>query len=297
MGKIVIAGGTGFIGQALCDAFVQNQHSVRVLTRNPSRQSGGIDFIHWDPADFSILPPLLDNIDCLINLVGHTVNCRHNKAGKEAIYSSRIQSVLTLGKAVNACQTPPQMWIQASSIGYYGNSGDRWCYEESPAGNSFLSNVVLDWEAALEEFQLGKTCKLILRIGVVLNESGGFLEPLKKITHYYMGAAAGSGRQYISWIHRTDVIQAILWLFQRKQSGLFNLVAPNPVQNRDLMKALREHYHRPSIPNVPTPFVKLGAWLMKTSPELALSGTRVSAEKLQSTGFQFNHPNISPNLL
>ena len=298
---IVIAGGSGFIGNALAKAFVAADRPVFVLTRKPRPRTGGIQEIRWDGEQTGEWVQSLEGAAAIINLAGRGINCRHTPENLREIAASRINSVKAIAAGMTQLKTPPRVWVQASATGFYGDTGDRLCDETAPNGSDTLAQVCRDWEKACEKAGELVTVpgirRVILRIGFVMGREGGALPVLARMTKLFMGGAVASGRQYISWIHLADVVGIFAAAVANEaMSGTYNTVAPTPVTNAEFMRELRRALHRPWSPPAPALAVKLGARLMGTEGSLALVSQRCSAQKIMATGFQFQFPELAPAL-
>ncbi len=275
MGRVVVAGGSGFIGQALARMLVSRGYDVAVLTRGLPAVEGVIEFAQWNGRTVGDWAHVLDGAVAIVKLSGKSVNCRHTPENRREILASRVDSVRVLGEAIAHCTRPPNAFIQASGIGFYGDSGDRILDEKAPAGGGFMAKVCQEWEGAFERLELPATSKVILRIGMVLGRSGGALAVLARLTRLRLGGAAGDGRQFMSWIHRNDLNRMFAFAMERHDlTGPFNAVAPEPITNAEFMRQLRRVLHRPWSPPTPAPLVRLGAWLMGTEGDLALQSYR-----------------------
>lgn len=196
--KIVIAGGSGFLGSALAQFYVNRDVEVVVLTRGASSDHGRIQYIHWDGVTIGAWVRSLDGADVLINLTGKSVNCRYNAANKSDILSSRINSVSVLGEALNKMKVPVPLWIQSSSATIYRHSEDKAMNEvDGEIGSGFSVDVCTAWEKRLNEETLPVTRKVILRTGIVLGRAGGALPEFIALCKKGLGGAMGNGRQYI----------------------------------------------------------------------------------------------------
>ena len=294
---IVIAGGRGFIGNALAKEFVAAGRPVFILTRKPRERNDGIREIQWDGAQPGAWVQSLETAAAVINLTGRSINCRHTSENLREIIASRVNSVKAIAAGMAQLKAPPPVWVQASATGFYGDTGDRLCDETSPNGTDALARLCRDWEQALESACLGGTRRVVLRIGFVLGRESGALPVLARLTKLFMGGAAGSGQQYISWIHLVDVVRIFAAAATNEAiTGTYNAVAPAPVTNASFMRELRRALGRPWSPPVPALAVKLGARLMGTEGSLALVSQRCSAKKILGTGFQFQFPELAPAL-
>jgi len=294
---IVIAGGSGFIGSALAKELLATGHSVFILTRKPRQRSDGVREIFWDGEQPGEWVQSLEGAGGVINLAGRSINCRHTSENLREIIASRVNSVKAIAREISCLKTPPPVWVQASATGFYGDTGDRVCDETAPNGGDALAQLCRDWEEALASANIPGTRRVVLRIGFVLGREGGALLVLSRLTKLFLGGAAGSGRQFISWIHLADAVPMFAEAVTNEAlSGTYNAVAPGPVTNVEFMRELRRTLHRPWSPPVPELAVKLGARFMGTEGSLALVSQRCSAQKILGTGFQFQFPELGPAL-
>lgn len=293
MKRIILAGGSGFVGQALAPVLVANGYSIVVLGRGAAHREGGVDYLQWDGKTLGAWASAIDGAEAIVNLTGKNINCRHNAENRREIIRSRVDSVRVLGEAIGHCSKPPAAFAQASGVGYYGDTGDRVAGEESPPGNDFPAEVCRQWEEAFDVLHLPATRKVVLRLGVVLGRDGGALPMLEKLTRWFLGGAVGSGRQFISWIHVADIVQMFVAAIEQSElTGKFNGTAPEPVANSEFMRKLRRALHRPWSPPVPAPLARAGAWLMGTEGELALLSSRCVPRRFSAHGFRFQFPNL-----
>ena len=295
--RIVIAGGSGFIGTALAREFVRRGFAVVVLTRSPRERSDAVREVAWDAETAGGWAAELDGAAAVINLTGKNINCPHTPENLRGITASRVNSVSAVAAAIQKCATPPRVWVQASATGFYGDTADRLCDESASSGRDALSKICSDWEAAFNVVNLSSTRRVTLRIGFVLGRDGGALPVLARLTKLFLGGAVGSGRQYISWIHLADLVQMFVIAVENENvSGTFNAVAPNAVTNAEFMRELRRALHRPWSPPAPAFAVKLGARLMGSEPSLALVSQRCEPKKYLKAGFQFQFAELTPAL-
>ena len=291
--RIVIAGGSGFIGRALARDFSVCGFEVLILTRTPHARADGIREIEWDGKHVGEWIATLDGAEAVINLTGKNINCPHTPANGRALTASRVDSVNALAAALLQVKIPPRVWVQASATGFYGDTGDQAGIENSPAGQNLLAEICQSWEAAFAVAKAPLTRKVTLRIGFVLGRDGGALPVLSKITRWFLGGAVGSGRQYISWIHLTDLVQMFATVVKRDNlAGTFNAVGPEAVTNEEFMRELRRVWHRPGRPPAPEFAVRLGAWLMGSEPTLALASSRCIPAKFLELEFPFQFPHL-----
>jgi uncharacterized protein (TIGR01777 family) len=296
---VILAGGSGFLGQSLSSFLLQHNYTPIILTRGPDRPATSTTprQIHWDAQTTSgHWPQSLNNAHALINLVGRTVNCRKTPANKKEILDSRILSTRALTQASQSTANPPKVWIQTSTAHIYGDTADEILDESSPTGAGFAPDVGRAWEKEFTDADLRDTRRVILRISFVLGiGDNSALSTLSRITRLFLGGHTGSGRQYMSWLHVADYCHIILRALSGgdpAMSGIYIATAPNPLTNKEFMRQLRRTLHRPWSPPVPKPFVHVGALLMRTDPELALKGRRCMPTRLLNEGFQFQFPTL-----
>ncbi len=297
MDRIVLAGGSGFLGQALAEELVRKGYEVVVLTRAPSPGSGPVRRVGWDGKSVGEWASLIDGARAVVNLTGKSVNCRHTEENREEIVSSRVDSVKAVGAAIARCSRPPEVLVQAASLAIYGDAGDRICDETSPAGSGFTVECCAQWELAWSEARSEKTRQVLLRIGIALGANGGALEVLGNLTKWLLGGTVGSGDQYVSWLHLRDLNRIFLAAIEEPEmSGVFNATSPNPVTNREFMREMRRALHRPWSPPAPSWAVRIGSFLMGTEASLALTGRRCIPKRLQERGFRFEMPDLPGTL-
>jgi hypothetical protein len=300
--RIVIAGGTGFLGSPLAEAYAEEGHDVRVLTRSlapgesrhdPGTGVPGVTRVGWKPDGQSgPWASVLDGADAVVNLAGESIgDARWTPQRKAQLRDSRVVPTRSLVAAINAAAVAPRVFVSGSATGYYGTSGDEIRTEESPAGNDFLAHVAEDWEAEARKAQRPETRVVLLRTGVVLERSGGALAKMLTPFRMFAGGPMGSGRQYMSWIHRIDWIEMVRWIIDTPEvAGPVNATAPDPVTNRQFARALGRALHRPSL--VPAPGFALKLMLGEMAGPLVLEGQRVVPAKARSMGFHFRYPTI-----
>ena len=291
--RVVLAGGSGFLGWALAKELLARDYEVVVLTRSPRERSDGAKEIVWDGKHIGEWIQFLDGAEAVINLAGRGINCRHTPEKIHEIIDSRVNSVNAVGAAIYHVTRPPRVWVQAGAIGFYGDPKECLCDENSPAGNDTLAAVCQPWEAAFNSASTPKTRHVLLRIGFVLVRDGGALPVLAGLAKWFLGGTVGSGRQFISWIHVRDLSRMFIEAIEREElAGTFNAVGPNSATNREFMRELRCALHRPWSPPAPEWAVKLGSRLMGTEPSLALTGCRVEPKRFVEAGFKFQFPEL-----
>ncbi|MCB0439313.1 MAG: TIGR01777 family oxidoreductase [Mangrovimonas sp.] len=294
MKTIIIAGGSGFLGSALETHLTALGFQVNILTRSPKRPNE----IKWDGQSLGHWVQQLENAEAVINLTGKSINSRMTEENKKLIVSSRVDSTLCLGEAINACEKPPKTWINASGAAIYPSTLDTPMDEFSPeTEQGFLEDVVRAWEKAFYTFSNPNTRKILLRINVVLGNDGGALPTLKQLTHYGLGGKQGSGKQLMSWIHLEDLVRIIEFLLANESlEGVFNICAPQPVTNKKFMATMRNMLHMPF--GIPQPefLLKLGSRLAGIDADLILKSRNVVPKRLLDNGFQFKYPEIEQAL-
>ncbi len=286
---IIIAGGSGFLGQVLEAFFSKKGYRIKILTRKPKRHNE----IYWDAKNLGDWQYELENSEVLINLTGKSVDCRYTSKNKKEIYNSRIQSTRLLGMAVNSCNNPPKIWFNSSTATIYKNSLKQEMTEETGViGDDFSMNIAKSWEKAFNEIIIPKTRKVILRTAIVLGKKGGALIPLKRLAKFGLGGKQASGKQKVSWIHEIDFARAIQYIIENNLKGTFNLSVPKPTNNLILMKTLRKIIKSPFGINHPIWLIKLGAFLIGTESELVLKSRNVIPERLLTNNFKFLYKDI-----
>jgi uncharacterized protein (TIGR01777 family) len=290
--RVVLAGGSGFIGRAVAKVLLERGYNVVLLTRTPRNDSGFLE-VEWDGVHIGEWIQHLDGAEAVVNLAGRNVNCSHTPENIDEIIQSRVISVRTIAQSLQHVKIPPRVWVQAGAVGYYGDTGDRLCDENSPAGNDTLAGVCKLWENAFYSADAPKTRRVLLRIGFVLGGDGGALPVLSKLTKWFLGGRVGNGKQFISWIHIADLSRMFVEGIERKNlTGTFNAVGPKPEMNRFFMSELRHVLHRPWSPPVPEFAVRLGARWMKTEPSLALSSQRCAPARFIEAGFKYQYSKL-----
>lgn len=296
-GRVIIAGGSGFLGQSLAAALPASVSDIVILTRGRPRRDGRIRYVTWDAKTIGPWATELDGATAIVNVVGRTVDCRKTPANKKVILESRVDSVRVLAAAVRRCERPPGVWVQAATAHIYGDTGDEVLDESSPIGAGFAPDVGVAWEVALTEADLGDCRRVILRISFVLGRHGGPLKTLARLARLGLGGTIGNGRHYMSWLHEDDLNAIIIRAIgDDSMRGAYIATSPGPMTNREFMAALRRAVRRPWSPPAPAPLVRIGAWLMRTDPELALLGRRLMPSRLLSEGFEFRHPELTESL-
>ena len=302
--KLIIPGGSGFLGRTLAQYFLAQGWRVVILSRSPT-PIPGCEIFTWDAKTIGPWSQELEGAQAVINLAGRSVNCRYSATNQRAMMESRTLSTLILGQAIAQCQTPPPVWLNSSTATIYRHRFDEANTEEQglygpskEAKDAYSLEVAHAWEDAFAETyrenELTKTRGIILRTAMVFgNEPGGVYETLRHLTQRGLGGPMGHGRQYVSWIHATDFCRALSWLIEKPEAqGIYNLTAPNPLPNREMMATLRNVLSVKIGLPAPRPLLEIGAFFLRTETELIIKSRRVEPARLLQEGFQFEHSNF-----
>ena len=302
--KIVIPGGSGQVGTILARHFHREGHEVVVISRKaPSAcvKPASWRVVGWDGQTLGAWAAELEGADVLINLAGRIVNCRYNHRNRCEIWASRTRSVRVLGKAIAALAEPPRLWLQAGTATIYAHRFDAPNDEytgilggtesDSPDKWRFSIDVARSWEGELALIDVPWTRKVVLRSAMTMSpDRGGVFDYLLWLVRMGIGGTAGSGQQYISWIHDLDFINAIQFLIDNEQiSGAVNIAAPQPLPNKEFMAQLRSVWDRRIGLPVYEWMLEIGAVFLQTESELVLKSRRVVPARLLDAGFQFHH--------
>jgi uncharacterized protein (TIGR01777 family) len=302
--KIVIAGGTGQVGTLLARALHRLDHDVVVLSRHPARAAWRV--MPWNPFQLEGWTAEIDGADVVVNLAGRSVNCRYTLANRREIFESRTRSVDAVGRAIAMAARPPAVWLQASTATIYAHTfgpahdeahgvigGDE---PNAPDTWLFSIDVATAWERALDTAEVGRTRKVALRTAMVMSpDAGGIFDTLLGLVRHGLGGTCGDGRQYVSWIHESDFVRAVLWIIERPGlAGAVNVASPGPLPNRAFMADLRRAWGTSIGLPAAAWMLEIGAWLMRTESELILKSRRVVPGKLLDDGFVFEYPEWPP---
>ncbi len=297
-GPVVIAGGSGFLGVSLATHLAASGTPIVLLSRNAPRVSGPWRHVAWDARTLGDWQRELDGSAGLVNLVGRTVDCIKTPEHQDEILRSRVEATRVLGQALRGIASPPPVWVQMSTAHIYGDPPRVVCSEDSPFGIGFAPFVGRAWEEAFHASALPAQRKVVLRTSFVIGRDrgagGGALSRLVTLVKFGLGGVVGSGDQGLSWIHETDMNR----LFERglsdtRMEGAYVATSPNPVSQREFMRAMRRVLRRPiGLPAFEW-MVRLGApLLMRTDPELALYGRYLVSQRLRVEGFEFRFPQL-----
>ena len=294
--RVVLAGGSGFLGQALAKELLRRNYEVVVLTRalRERDEEDAVKEVEWDGEKVGDWIKCLEGAETVVNLAGRNVNCRHTPENLREITESRVNPVRAIAAAICHVKRPPLDWVQAGAVGFYGDCRDQWCDETTPNGRDSLAEVCRLWENAFHAAASLHTRRVLFRIGPVLGPDGGILPMLANLARWFLGGAAGNGKQYISWIHLADLTQMFMQAIEPENyfDGAYNAVAPHPATNAEFMRTLRRTLYRPWCPPATAWAVKLGSRLAQTEPSLALDGCRCAPKRFLEAGFKFQFPDL-----
>jgi uncharacterized protein len=287
--KVILAGGTGFIGHYFERQFQELGYDVKHISRQPQH-------ISWN--DKAAIIDALEGAELLINLAGKSVNCRYNESNKKEIMNSRLETTRILGESVLASKNPPQLWINSSTATIYRHAEDRPMTEANgEIGSGFSVDVATNWEKTFYSFSLPKTRQIALRIAIVLGKDGGVMTPYINLVKFGLGGIQGPGNQMFSWIHVEDLFKIVLFLNKREDlNGTFNCSAPEPVSNREFMRKMRKAMNIPF--GLPSPkwLLEIGSVMIRTEAELVLKSRWVLSERLEREGYRFTFNTLDKTL-
>jgi uncharacterized protein (TIGR01777 family) len=287
--KYVIAGGTGAVGRRVADDAASRGHEVVILTRSP-RADLPHRQVRWDGRTVGDWAEELAGA-VVVNLAGELVDRPPTAANVALLRRSRVEPTQALVAAATAATVRPHLWLQMSTLAIYGDAGQVVIDEGHPPadGPAQMAGVARPWEEAASASPADRT--VTMRTGIILEPGSVALDRLVRLARWGLGGRMGRGDQWISWVHVEDFLAALRFIETHSElSGVVHLTSPEPVQNREMMAALRHALHRPASPPTPRVLVHVGAFLMRTDPALALTGRRCVPRRLLDTGFEFRHP-------
>ena len=289
--QVLMTGGTGFIGTALQQALLQDGHQLIIYSRQDRRGGQGVRFVK-SLQDISGS----EDIASIINLAGASLAARRwSPAYKHEIVNSRLQTTREVLDLVRRLHKAPDVLLSGSAIGFYGHHGDDKLNEDAHAVPGFSQQLCHDWESLAQTARECGVRVCLLRLGVVLDSGGGALVEMSRSFRLGVASWLGSGKQWLSWVHREDVIRAMQFLLARDDlAGPFNITAPQPVTAREFCHALESHYR--TLFSIGMPGVLMRVLLGEMADELLLHGQRVIPEHLEATGFEFHYPEIDAAL-
>jgi uncharacterized protein (TIGR01777 family) len=301
--RIILAGGSGFLGTALARTFTKAGDEVIVLTRSPQNRTNGAKEVSWDAKTLGDWTALVEGADIIINLTGKSVDCRYTEKNRRAIIASRVDSTRVVGEAIARCAKPPRLWLNASSATLYKHLFDHAADESGETGatseakDEFSIDVISRWENALNEATTPATRKVAMRITMVFGAEEGVFPVLRRLARFGLGGKMASGKQYVSWIHEEDFCRAVEWLIAHDElSGPINFAAPNPLTNAEMMRLVRKTCGAPFGLPAARWMLEIGAFFLRTETELIIKSRRVVPGKLLTSGFQFHFQKLEDAL-
>ncbi len=301
--KLILAGGTGFLGKALqqfyCDKateIVVLSRSVNTLAQQHKDSCKVVRYAYWPNKlnnDHSWMQEF-ENADLVINLAGKNVNCRYTEANKKEILDSRVNATDAIAEAIRQCTVKPKLWINLSSATVYRHAEDRPQNEfTGEIGEGFSEDVVRAWEKSFAQ-DCGPVRKVTMRLGIVLGKDEGVIPRLRNLVRFGLGGKHGNGRQMVNWIHVDDFLNIVEWFRTTTQaSGPYNIVSPNPITNAEMMRIMRKSMGMPFGLPAPEWMLSIGAWLIGTETELILKSRWVEPRKLIDAGYRFSFPDAN----
>lgn len=300
--KIILAGGTGFLGRMLQLHFVGKGAEVVVLSRNAVGLDASGRLVQWDGETRGDWCRELEDCKAVINLAGRSVDCRYHALNRRLIMDSRVNSTRVLGEAIRACADPPEVWLNSSTATIYKHSYDVAMDETDgligstpEAKDEFSIEVARAWEEEFDASETMGTRKVAMRSAMVLgSESGSVFMVLRRLARLGLGGRMGDGRQYVSWIHQDDFCRVVECLIERKDiSGVVNVAAPNPLPNAEMMRLFREAVGMPIGLPATDWMLEIGAFVLRTETELIIKSRRVVPRRLAELGFRFQYENMA----
>jgi uncharacterized protein (TIGR01777 family) len=298
--KVLVTGASGLIGAALCDSLLARGDEVVGLSRDPARARAAtpsLEWRAWEPTLERPDPDAFEGVDGVVHLLGEKINQRWTEAAKRLIMETRRTGTRNLVQAIAGLEPAerPAVLVSQSAVGYYGDRGEQVVDESAGPGDSFDAEVVVEWERAAHEVEPAGVRLAILRSGQVLDAGGGLLGEMLTPFKLGVGGPLAGGGQYLSWIHRDDEVEMILWALDTDRvSGVLNATAPNPATNRDFSKALGRALGRPAILPIPGPVLDLK--FGREFGAVLRGGQRVMPKRALELGYRFRHPDLDEAL-
>lgn len=298
--KIVLPGGSGFLGSRLARRLAARGDEVVVLTRGPARERDGVRFVQWDGQTLGPWTRELDGADAIVHLAGRRVDCRPTRRNVNELITSRVQTVHVVGEALRRCAAPPPVWVQCATLAIHGDTGERVLDEDTipdGLGPRQMTTVALAWEAAFHHATRDVPRPVLLRMGIVLGEPDPDRAWLARIIELGLAGPIAGGCAWVSWIGLEDTMRIILRAVDDPaMRGMYHATAPEPVRNARFMAALRGVHNRRFGMPLPRFIMWLGAWMVGTDPELGLTGRRGVPRRLEREGYVFLQPQIEEAL-
>lgn len=304
--RIILAGGSGFLGGELAKHFTALGWEVVILTRSPKSRTDGVREVAWDTKSLGDWTREFESATAVLNLTGRSVDCRYNTKNRREIMDSRVHSTRVVGEAIAQCKTPPRVWLNSSTATLYQHTFGKPHDESSrdmdsatEAKDAFSVEVAQAWERTLDEAKTPHTRKVALRTSMVLGLGSNSVFPvLRRLTKFGLGGRQGSGKQFVSWIHLEDFCRAVEWIIAHAElSGPINQCAPNPLPNVEMMKLFREVCGMPIGLPATEWMLEIGAFFLRTETELIFKSRRVVPGRLLESGFKFHFPVFRDALL
>ena len=294
--RVIVTGGTGFIGSKLCENLVAKGHEVVLFTRDASRSRDQVHpkvrVVSWAPG--AAWESWVDGAGAIVNLAGESIAQRWTAAAKLRIVASRVDAAARLSAAIEKAAVKPSVLVNAAAVGYYGPHGDETLDEDSPPGTDFLATACVAWEEAARKIEVQGVRVVMIRAGIVLGGDGGALAKMLPPFKAFAGGPIGSGEQWMSWIHRDDLVALFVFAIENANArGPINGTAPNPVTMKEFAKALGRALHRPSLFPAPAAAVRL---LLGEMATVVLEGQRVVPRRAEALGFKFRFTEVGAAL-
>lgn len=298
--RIILAGGSGFLGKVLANHFKSLRWEVLVLTRQPKPRADGVREIAWDGENLGSWAAELEGAEAVVNLAGKSVDCRYTAHNRRLLVESRILPTRVIGEAIAQCKVPPRVWLNSSTATIYKHTfGPAWDESGTIGGtpeakDEFSIQIAEMWEREFDKANTPRTRKVVLRSAMVLGHGRNSVFPmLRRLTRLGLGGRMGTGEQFVSWIHHDDFCRAIKWLIDREDiSGVVNVAAPNPLTNAEMMRLIRRQCGVPFGLPATEWMLEIGALFLRTETELIIKSRRVVPGRLQASGFEFRHPHV-----
>jgi uncharacterized protein (TIGR01777 family) len=287
--RVAVTGSTGLIGRNLVDSLQRDGHTVHRLVRDRAQATGGD--VYWSVTDAYLDATALEGVDAVVHLAGQPFGRRWTEAEKARILDSRVKGTHLLAQGLASLDDPPAVLVSQSGANYYGHRGDDLLDEAEPPGSGFLADVCVQWEDAAEPARDAGIRVVHPRTGVVMAEEGPLIDKVEVPFKLGVGGRVGSGRQWVPWISLEDEVRAMRFVMDRDSlSGAVNFVAPEPVRNAELTKALGEVWHRPTL--LPVPVFALRVLYGEMGVTLATESVRAIPAKLRDAGFEWRLPGL-----
>lgn len=294
--KVILAGGSGFLGRALAKQLSLSGYEVVVLTRRLGASVANARVAYWDGETKGAWCAELEGVEAVINLAGRSVDCRYTLKNRRLILETRLKSTRILALAIKDCANPPKRWVNAASATIYADTrGEVPANTEADGviGEGFSVGVCREWEAEFNRWTLPATKQICLRVAITLGADGGAMVPLMNLARFGLGGRQGDGRQWVSWLHVDDFCGIVESVIEGRLNGnLYNCAAPEPLKNFEFMKTIRQAVGGLArYVGLPTPkfLLKIGAFIIRTETELVLKSRKVAPENLIQEGYELKY--------